>query len=186
MSTWNECLLENFVLEMIFFLIGLGILNEFLFSRNLASSQGCIVCGVDSEDVFHVVNDIYKLSKYLARSNTHRSANALSRAVFWCLKEYLAAASSVVGELPIAFVEDRHQFHVFGVSAVLWWLMCCVEPSVVVYWWKGFVAVIPIGLISVTSLVDADPTYSRRITPDFAMRFNCRGFSQEASLEMAP
>ena len=46
----------DFGLEMGFLLTGHGSLNEFLFKRNLASSQGCVLCGADSEDWFHVLS----------------------------------------------------------------------------------------------------------------------------------
>lgn len=38
----------DFRFEVDFLLMGHGCLNEFVFSRSLASYQGCIPCGADS------------------------------------------------------------------------------------------------------------------------------------------
>lgn len=43
----------DFGLDMGFLLTGHGRSKDFLFSRSLALSQGCVLCGADSKDWFH-------------------------------------------------------------------------------------------------------------------------------------
>lgn len=53
----------DFGLEVGFLLMGHGILNKFLLSRNLASSQDGILCGADSENWLHALCYPYIISK---------------------------------------------------------------------------------------------------------------------------